>query len=90
MLSSMVMIMVVDAVMTVSMCRFFIAVDVGVRMDMGVLMRMGQRTMTVRMGMGMGMCMGVLERNGIFDHQYRRSDHDGKADMELEAGAFTQ
>ena len=76
--------------MLMSMHRFFTAVDMSVGVQMGMLMGMGLLSMTMGVGVGMRMLVGMLEGNGIFDHQNRRDDHNSKTEIKLESRTFTQ
>ena len=84
------MIVVFDRSVLMLMGRFLVAMCMSMRVHVRMLVGMGQVTMAVLMGVYMGMLVGVLKRNGIFDHQYRRGDHDGKAKVKLHTGALTQ
>ena len=65
---------------------------VTVLVGVGMLVGMGHAVMGVLMGMlvGMGMFvfMVVLQMNGVFHHQNRRDDHDGKSHKKLYAYRF--
>ena len=46
-----------------------------------MLMSMDKGAMGVGVGVDMGVRMGMLQGNGIPDHQHCGGDHDGEADI---------
>lgn len=70
--------------------RLILAVDMGVRVDMGMLMGMHQNPMGVLVCMGVAMGVGMLQRNGILDHQHSRPNHNGKPHIKLDTRPFLQ
>ena len=76
--------------MCMSVCSFILSVDVGMAMDMRMLVDMGQASVRMLVAVGMDVFMGMLQGNGIFHHQNRCPDHDHKSNIELDARSFPQ
>ena len=55
------------------------AVDMGMGVQMGMLMGVDGADVAVFVGMGVGMLVGVLEGDGVEDHQRRGRDHHSQA-----------
>lgn len=77
-----------DVFVVVAMGGFVFAVDVGMGMDMGMFMGMG--IAVVLMGVGVTVGMVVVEGDGVFDHQHRSGDHEGKSHKKLDTGFLLQ
>ena len=84
------MIVIVHCIVRMGMRSLFAVVNVGMRMDMGMFMCMRQIAIAMLVIMDMRVLMGVLEGDGILDHQHRCCDHDDKAKVKLYTGTFTQ
>ena len=72
--------------------RFVCSAGMRMGMCMNMLMSMGvnQTAVAVRMGMDMRMLVGMLQADGIADHENRRGDHDAEAEIGLYAGPLVQ
>ena len=70
--------------------RFILFVDMGVGVQMFVRMRMDQIAVPVFVGVYMRMLMGVLQADGVLDHQNRGNNHNGQTHIELDAGPLIQ
>ena len=79
-----------DDLMFMAMNRFIFPVNVGMGMNVAVLMDVLQIAVFVKVVVGMGVLMGVLEADGIPDHQHRCPDHNGKANVKLQRRPFSQ
>ena len=66
------------------------AVDVGMRMGVGMLVGVNHAIMTVGVGMDMAVGVGVLQADGVFDHQPGGCRHDGKPQVEGKRRPFPQ
>lgn len=64
------MIMSFNTLVGMVVSGFIRTMDMGVSVNVLMLMRMHQITMLMRMVMDMGMRMGVLQSNRVLDHQY--------------------
>jgi len=84
------MLVVFHGFVGVRVSRFILAVDMGVRVDMGMLVGMHQIPVSVLVRMGMAMGMGMLQCNGILDYQHRRPDHNGKPHIKMDIRPFPQ
>ena len=84
------MFMSLDLLMGMAVGRFILAMDMGVRMGVGMFMGVHQLPMAVLMAVDMGMLMRMLQHNGVLYHQDRGGGHDGKAEIELEARPLSQ
>ena len=73
--------LVVIAVLTMNM-------DMG--MDMRMFVGMDSIAMTMLVSMGVGMFMGVLQFNGVFDHEVSADDHHSQGNIELDCRSFAQ
>ena len=82
--------MIFNRIMLVTMSGFIISVNMGVAVDMLMLMGMHHFAMPVYVGMHMAMLMGVLQRDGVLYHQDRGCDHNRKSNIELDTGPFPQ
>ena len=76
-----VIMLVVVAILAVSM-------DMG--MDVRVFVGMDSITMPVLVGVGVHVFMGVLQRNGVLDHEITADDHNCQRNIELDCRPFTQ
>ena len=70
--------------------RLIALVDMGVRVDVLMLVRVDQVAVAVRVGMGVGVFMCVLQRNGVLDHQHGCGDHQRKPEEEAESRLFSK
>ena len=82
------MLMVFHNFVGVGVGRLILAVDMGVAVYMSMLVGMHQIPMGVLVRVGVAMGMGMLQRNGILDHQHRRPDHNGKPHIKLDTRPF--
>ena len=69
------MLVTFDAFMLMAVHILILTVGMGVDMGMVVDMGMNQFPMPMLMAVGVGMLVGMLQGNGIFDHQNSRSHH---------------
>ena len=69
---------------------FILTVDVGMGVAMFMDMGVYQIPVPVLVGMHMGMFMGMLQGDGILDHQNRCEDHDDEAHIEPDTGTLIQ
>ena len=80
----------VQIFMVVIVNGFIAFVDVGVGVDVLMLVGVNQIAVAMFMAVDMSMLVGVLQGNGILDHQNRGGDHDGKTQIELSCGPLAQ
>ena len=78
----MIMLVVVDV----------LAVNMDMRMGMGVRMFMGMDSipMAVLMDVSVTMLVGVLQLNCVLNHKICADNHDRQGNIELYCGSFTQ
>ena len=84
------MIMFRNIFVSMSMSPFTFCMNMGMGMNMFVLMCMYQITMTMLMCMYVYMLVGVLQFNGVFDHQNSSDDHNHKANIKLNTRSLIQ
>jgi len=72
--------------MSMVMDGFIGFMDVLMTVDMGVY----QLAVAMRMVMAVGVLVGVLQANGVPNHQNCGGDHHGKAEIELQGRLFSQ
>ena len=66
------------------------SMGMGMTVDMRMLMGMHQISMSVGMGVDMAMLVGMLQGDGVLDHQNGCGNHNGKAEIELDARRFPE
>ncbi len=76
----MIMVVIV-AVATVGVCM---------TVDMAMLVGVGQVAMAMGVGVDMMVLMGVLQGNGVLDHQHSCCDHNDQSEIKLESGPLLQ
>ena len=68
---------------------FILTMDMGVRVDMVMGVTVNQISMPMSVIMVVGMLVGVLQGDGVPNHEYGCDGHNGKTAIELHTGANT-
>ena len=84
------MVVVVNVFVGMTVKSLIFTMDMGVGVDVGVLVGVHKVAMFVLVVVDMGMLMGVLQRYCILDHQHGGNYHNGKTDVKLYGGPLSE
>jgi len=86
----MTVVVTVYGAMGMAVGDFILTVDMGMAVDMTVLVGMDQASVGVFVGVAMAMLVGVLQGNGILYHQHCCPDHNSKSNIKLDTRSFPE
>ena len=84
------MVMALNTLVDMPVNGLIFPMDMGMGVDMSMLMAMDNVTVAMLVAVYMGMLVGVLETDGIPHHKHRGDYHYPKAQIKLQCGPLTK